>query len=64
VKGVFGGVSTSQDVTVASINKEVTLSLPLPSWWSYILPLVILVVIVALLTVMYYAVKGIRRKRE
>jgi len=64
VKGVFGGVSTSQDVTVASINKEVTLSLPLPSWWSYILPLVILVVIVALLTVMYYAIKGIRRKRE
>jgi len=64
VKGSFGGVSASEDLSASSMGKQVTLSLPLPAWTGYILPLVILVVIVALLIVLYYVVKRVRGKKE
>lgn len=64
VSGSFGGVSTSQDVSVSLINKDVTLSFPLPSWSVYILPVVVFVVIVALLILTYYVLKRVRGKRE
>jgi hypothetical protein len=64
VTGSFGGVSTSQDISLASMSKEVTLSFPLPPWSSYFLPLVILIGIVVLLIAIYYVVKRIRGNRE
>jgi hypothetical protein len=64
VKGSFKGVSTSQDVSLALMNKEVTLSFPLPWWSSYVLPVVILVGIVVLLAAIYYVIKRIRGNRE
>ena len=64
VKGSSGGVSTSREVSLTSLSQEVTLSFPLPTWSSYILPLAILVGIVALLTVVYYVFKRVRGSRE
>ncbi len=64
LKGNFGGVSTSQYVSVTSVGKNVTLTFSLPSWSIYILPVVILVVIVALLTLIYYALKRIRGNKQ
>jgi hypothetical protein len=62
--GSFGGVSKSESVNVAFVNKEVTLSFPLPSWSGYILPVVILAGIVALLVLVNYAYKRIRTRGE
>ena len=64
VSGSFQGVSTSQDVSVGLINKDVTLSFALPSWSVYLLPLVVFIVIVALLILAYYALKRVRGKKE
>jgi hypothetical protein len=64
VSGSFGGVKKSQDISLSLTNKDVTLSFPLPSWSTYILPLVILVLIVVLLALAYYALKRVRRKRD
>jgi hypothetical protein len=64
VRGSFGGVRTSQGVNLGLTNKDVTLSFPLPWWSAYILPLVVFVLIVALLTVVYYVLKRVRRRRE
>jgi hypothetical protein len=63
VEGNFKGVSTSQDVSVGFASKDVTLSLPLPSWSGYILPLIIFIVVVALLVLLYYVNKRVRRNK-
>jgi hypothetical protein len=64
IRGRFGGVSTSKDVDVAFVNKDVTLSFPLPWWSGYILPIAILVGIVALLVFVSYAYGHVRAGRE
>jgi predicted aspartyl protease len=61
VTGDFGGASASQQVSLAAVNKDVTLSFSLPSWSSYVLPVAILVGIVVLLTLIYYVRKRIHR---
>jgi hypothetical protein len=63
VSGSFRGVSASQFVNLASV-RDVTLSFPLPAWSTFILPAVVLVAIVALLVVGYYALRRIRGRKE
>jgi hypothetical protein len=63
VSGSFGGASTSESVGAALFGKDVTLSLPLPWWSGYILPVVILVVIVALLALIGYAYTRVHARR-
>lgn len=64
IRGSFGSVRTSKEVDLGLANKDVTLSFPLPWWSTYIIPLVILILIVALLTVAYYVLKRVRSRRE
>jgi hypothetical protein len=64
VRGSYGGVRTSQDVSLGLTSKDVTLSFPLPSWSVYILPLVVFVLIVVLLATTYYILRRVRRKRD
>jgi len=63
VKGSFGGVSASEHVSGSSMGKQVTLSLPLPAWTMFILPLIILVGIIVLLIVVYFVVKTARGRK-
>jgi hypothetical protein len=63
VTGSLGGVSTSKTFNVASVSKEMTLSLPLPWWSGYILPVIVLIGIVALLALINYGYKRFRARR-
>jgi hypothetical protein len=63
VSGSFGGVSTSKTISAALIGEEVTLSLPLPWWSGYILPVIVLVGIIILLALINYVYKR-RRARK
>jgi hypothetical protein len=64
VNALYEHFLTSQEVSVASANKGVTISFSLPSWSGYILPIVILVAVVAMLTVVYYIGKRVRGRKE
>jgi hypothetical protein len=64
VSGSFRGALASVDISISSMNRDVTLSFSLPSWSVYIFPLVVFLVIVALLTLTYYILKRVRGKRE
>jgi hypothetical protein len=61
--GSFGGVSTSKSFSVALVGEDVTLSLPLPWWSGYILPVVILIGIVALLALINYVYRRVRPRK-
>jgi hypothetical protein len=63
VSGSFGGVSTSKSLSLALIGKDVTLSLPLPWWSLYVLPVIILVGVVAFLACVGYAYKRVSARR-
>jgi hypothetical protein len=63
VTGSFGDVSSSENFNVALVSEEMTLSLPLPWWSGYILPVIILVAIVALLVFINYAYKRLRARQ-
>jgi hypothetical protein len=63
VSASSGGASKSKSFSVALIREDVTLSLPLPWWSGYILPVIILVGIVVLLVLIYYANKRFRTRK-
>jgi hypothetical protein len=55
-------VTSYQSATLARLNKEVIVSMPLPSWSMYILPSVIVVVIIVILAVISLVYSRIRRR--
>jgi hypothetical protein len=63
VSGSFGGVTTSDKFNTANAEKSVTLSLPIPWWSGYILPVIVLVGIVVLLILVNYVYKHVRARR-
>jgi hypothetical protein len=63
VSGSFGGVSTSKTISTALVGEEVTLSLPLPWWSSYILPVIVLVGIIILLALINFIYKRFRARK-
>lgn len=63
VTGSYEGASKSTSFSVALIRKDVTLSLPLPWWSGYIIPVLVLIGIVALLVLIYYAYKRFHARK-
>jgi hypothetical protein len=63
VESEFNKVSDSKRVDLALVNKDVTVSLPLPSWSRYILPVVLFVVVVVVLAVLSFVYKKFRKRR-
>lgn len=61
VRSHFGGVTGAQETNLAISNKDITMSMPLPSWSGYILPVVVLVAIVVVLVLVNFIFKRIRR---
>jgi hypothetical protein len=64
VTGVRGRASVSREVSLALVNKDVTLPFPLPSWSGDVLPAVVLVVIVVVLVLLFYVRGRIRQGRQ
>jgi hypothetical protein len=62
----FGGVIGYQNANIGLVNKDVTVSLALPGWTKYIIPIIVLVAIVALIVVGYFLnrIMGTRRARR
>lgn len=61
VRSRFGGVFSTQTTSLGIANKEVVVSLPLPSWSGYIIPVVIIVAIIAALVLSTYVYARIRK---
>jgi hypothetical protein len=63
VYSAFSGASARQNPFLSALAKDEIVALPLPSWSGYILPVVLLVAVIAILSVVSFVLKKLRKQK-
>jgi hypothetical protein len=62
VRSRLGGVTGANAISLTLVNEDVTVSMPLPTWARYILPVVVIVAIVVVLALITFIFRRFRKK--